>query len=936
MSPLFRSLHRAFERHAHPRRVAILLVIFLAAAAGALAQTGTLTGRVTEEGTGTPLSGATIRILGSDATTRQSGAISRTDGTYTVRGITPGRYTVLVTYISYASFEKKDVEITAGGTVTVDAVLRPQVLGGNEIVVSASRRPEKETEAPASVSVISAREIQERPALTPIDHVRGVQGVDIVQSGLTQNNVVTRGFNNVFSGMLTTLTDNRTASVPSLRVNAYNFIPLVNEDIQQMEIIRGPASALYGPNASNGVLHIITRSPFSSAGTWLSLAGGERSVLQGMFRHAGTIGDNFGYKISGQYMSGDDWEFTDTAEVSARAAALAEPGVNPDTLKIGVRDNAIRRAGGELRLDYIPMEDMTAILAIGRNQAINNVDLTGVGAAQVKDWSYTYYQLRLLYKDLFVQGFFNQSDAGKTYLLRTGAPIVDRSNLFVAQAQHTYSLADDVARLTYGLDLQLTNPVTDSTINGSNEGKDGITEIGAYAQGDIKLIADLLNLVAAVRVDKHSSLSDPVLSPRAALVFSPIKDQTFRFTYNRAFSAPTTNELFMDIVAQTTPVFDVRASGVPETGFSFRFDPQGNPYMHSTLAPDPRAPLPIADVHLAWEGVKRLMKTSLPDSLHPFVDQIPAPPAGVVRPELRIVNPETGLFDPYDLRRLTSREPVEPTITSTLELGYKGTIAERISLSIDLYRSHYENFVGPLEVITPTVFMEQSSLQEYLRQILIQGGMTDSAAALQAAYFAPRVSGIPSFSSEFIGVPIGTVSAEQAADPTAVMLTFRNYGEITLYGYDIGLQVGITEEIGAGATVSYVDKNFIPDLDGISDLSLNAPKFKYALMAEYRSAEHGLAVNARFRHVDGFKINSGVYIGGVPGFSTFDLNIDYRIPFVEGLNFSLTAQNLLTWVEKKEPGATESSYESADGHAEFFGTAEIGRLVLGRLSYSFR
>ena len=130
MSPLFRSLHRAFERHAHPRRVAILLVIFLAAAAGALAQTGTLTGRVTEEGTGTPLSGATIRILGSDATTRQSGAISRTDGTYTVRGITPGRYTVLVTYISYASFEKKDVEITAGGTVTVDAVLRPQVLGG--------------------------------------------------------------------------------------------------------------------------------------------------------------------------------------------------------------------------------------------------------------------------------------------------------------------------------------------------------------------------------------------------------------------------------------------------------------------------------------------------------------------------------------------------------------------------------------------------------------------------------------------------------------------------------------------------------------------------------------------------------------------------------------------------------------------------------------
>jgi len=901
------------------------------------AQTGTLSGRITDAASGAPLAGATVRVLGNDATTRQSGAVSNAKGMYTVRGLRAGRYTVIVSFLSYASFERADVEIRAGETTTLDATLTQQALGTDEIIISASRRPEKATEAPTSVTVVTARQIEERPAMTPIDHIRGVDGIDIVQSGLTQNNVVARGFNNAFSGTLTTLTDNRIASVPSLRVNAYNFIPLVNEDIQQIEIIRGPGSALYGPNASNGVLHIITRSPFSSVGTWLSMAGGGRDVVQGMFRHAGTIGDRFGYKVSGQYMQGNDWAYTDTAEATARNEFLADPtnaGVDPDTLKIGMRDERIRRFAGEVRFDYMPFDDMTAIVAVGRNQAINNVDITGVGAAQVKNWSYTYYQTRILYKDLFAQAFFNQSDAGDTYLLRTGAPIVDRSSLFVAQLQHSYQ-AGESERLTYGTDLQITTPVTDSTITGRNEGDDGIVEYGVYLQSETKLIADLLALTAAARVDKHSRLHDPVFSPRGALVFTPLKDQTFRLTYNRAYTAPTTNDLFLDIVAARTPLFSVRASGVPESGFTFRFDTDGNPFMHSLLSSDPTRAIPIDDIAAVWDGVREVLKQNLPDSLHALVDQIPAPPPGAIKPDLRLLNPNTGLFDPFSRERIANRTPVEPTINSTIELGYKGIIAERIGLSVDLYRSHYTNFVGPLEVITPTVFMERTSLTQYLKEVFIAQGLSDSLATLQANFFAPQVAGIPAFNKDFIGVPLGTVSAEEATDPTAVMLTSRNYGEVTLYGYNIALKAGILEGLTVGGSVSYVDKNFIPNLDGVADLSLNAPKFKYTLDAEYRSAEYGLSVDARLRHVDGFRVNSGVYVGDVPGYSTIDLNIDYRVPFVDGLSATLTMQNLLTFVEQPQQGSDATSYEIEEGHVEFVGTPAIGRLVLGRLSYSF-
>ena len=133
-------------------------------------------------------------------------------------------------------------------------------------------------------------------------------------AGLGSSFVVVRGFNNVFSGNLLSLVDNRIASVPSLRVNAYSLIPTINEDIEQIEIVSGPGSALYGPNSANGVMHILTRScvakssPFTSQGTSVSIGGGERRFFTGSLRHAGVINETIGYKVTGNYNRGDDWQ----------------------------------------------------------------------------------------------------------------------------------------------------------------------------------------------------------------------------------------------------------------------------------------------------------------------------------------------------------------------------------------------------------------------------------------------------------------------------------------------------------------------------------------------------------------------------------------------------------------------------------------------------
>ena len=95
-------------------------------------------------------------------------------------------------------------------------------------------------EAPASVALVSASQIKDRVAPSVTEHLKSVRGVDVVNTGLGSAQVVVRGFNNVFSGTLLSLVDNRIARVPSLRLNAYTLIPTSSEDIDRLKWFRVP------------------------------------------------------------------------------------------------------------------------------------------------------------------------------------------------------------------------------------------------------------------------------------------------------------------------------------------------------------------------------------------------------------------------------------------------------------------------------------------------------------------------------------------------------------------------------------------------------------------------------------------------------------------------------------------------------------------------
>jgi outer membrane receptor protein involved in Fe transport len=861
--------------------------------------------------------------------------------------------------------------------------------------------------------------------------------VDVVNTGLGSSQVVVRGFNNVFSGSLLSLVDNRIARVPSLRVNAYSLIPTASEDIEQIEVVSGPGAALYGPNSANGVMHILTRSPFNSQGTTVSLGGGERSVLMGSLRHAGVFNEQIGYKLSGGYFRGNDWE-----EGRALADLEGEGAPDFDTYK----------ASGEFRVDYRPSDEMTAILASGFTQT-TGTELTGIGAGQTKNWTYGYVQGRFIYKDLFAQAFWNRSDAADTFLLRTGDDIIDNSDLYVGQIQHGYSLGER-QRFTYGVDLLLTRPDTEGTINGRHEDSDNINEIGAYLQSETQIIQQL-KFIAAARLDNHNHLSGLVFSPRAALAFQPNDEHNLRVTYNRAFSTPGTSNLFLDRLAARdafglgpalqpilgfSPTTDVWAQGVGgETGFTFRRDADGRPLFRSPFSPIAELPadthIPLDDpmfTNVMWsvgrgavmsgvqpvfeEAVKQtLQQTFSPQALPQVIAGLPpetiqgvatqalatlppqvlqglppefapllqpgaiaalppeqlqqivplvlqALPPQVVQglaaslaasteeqiltgfanliPEqvdgvkmvLRTLNPETAEFT--DVEDVNAVDPLKPTITQTYEFGYKGILMNKLAFSADVYHTRIKDFVGPLVVETPNVFLDAASLGAFLTQhftTMLSDPQNATLNQALLAFDAPAQGGngngsaVDELTKLFVAgtenngpafIPFGTVTPEEATDPTAVMLTYRNYGDISLNGLDCSLTYYLNPSWSLGGNYSFVSKDLFET--NLRDIALNAPKNKFGANVQYHNTNLGLAAGVRMNFVAGFPVNSGVYIGEVESYSTIDLNAGYDIPFGPSPRLSLTVQNVLNTM-----------------YQPFIGAPDIGRLSLVRLTQTF-
>jgi outer membrane receptor for ferrienterochelin and colicins len=875
------------------RRALAVGLVFVAAVTEAAAQTAVVRGTVRDSTTGEPLS--LVRV---ELTIGAARSVANTDerGRFLIRGVPPGSASIRVTRIGYRPGGFVRV-VAAADTLDLSIALGAAGVPLDPVVISASRTEETAIDAPAAVSVVGREAIEQAATLAPVELMRDAPGVDFASKGLIQRTISVRGEASVNSGALLMFTDYRYAALPSVSFNIPYLVAAGSEDLDRIELVRGPASALYGPGAPRGILHFLTRSPFEGRGGAVALTAGSRSSVGGDFRVAERLGKRVALKLSGSYLQGNDWEYTDPQEQQARDAAIAA-GADPDTLLIGARDFDLGRAAGEARLDWRPDDRTELVTTAGAAQALSAVDQTPFGGIQGQDWRYSFGQVRLRRDRLSANVFYNWSAAGGSYQLRTGTPLVDDSRVLVAQLQHGATAGP--VDLLYGADARWTDPRTGGTIHGANEDDDQTAEVGAYVHAQWQL-STRLEATGALRLDYHDAIDDAALSPRLAVVYKPTPTQALRASYNRAFSSPDANDLFLDIVAGTFTLpgtdlgYAVRGTGVTKEGFHFRRDCQGQLCMRSPFAFAigglPSQYLP-ADATVLWPAVVAYAQSQGID-----LSAIPAPngsQVGTRLARLDLTSP-SGDFVDVDPTEVIDIEGRGRTTTDALEAGYRGFVADRVGLTADLWVTRVSDVGGAQFVATPSVFFDEESLAAYLG-----GYMPADEAAELAAIIAQ--------------VPAGTISPQETPHPVDLLAVGPLGGAYTLWGVDVGVDVALTRELTVGGTFSWMSADTIPNIEVLGVAYLNASRNKASARLEYQHRALGLGAGVRGRYVRSFPVNNGVYAGTVDAYAVMDLTAGAVLPWWRAAAVTLTVQNLLD-----------------ARHTEIVGAPELGRFFLMRL-----
>lgn len=513
----------------------------LAFPAQARAQQGSVTGTVTGPDAGA-LPNAEVQVVGT-----RLGTLTDRDGTFRLEGVPAGTHRLRVRQVGYSTRVVEGVQVRADEVTRVEVVLEQAPYEMGELVVSATRRPERITEAPATVTQISSEEIQATAGNSYSGALREVPGLTYTQVGVASASVNARGFNTSFNNRMLNMIDGRVGILPESGLPVGQFTTIPKVDLASVEVLVGPGASLYGQNASNGVVTLESKDPREYPGTTVEMTGGSRSYFDFQLRHAGTFGDGeFGYKFAGERLVVDDFR---NQLVYAAQDGTAVPEVPVDwTNRVSRAEGAFVWYPGDARLEF----------AGGWSQT-DGVGQTNVGRNQLQDWTYDFQQIRFSNPNWYATVYRTESLSKETFALNQftlnqrafpGLPedSVERlsdfpseSQLYAAEVQNNFRIEPLLNTLvTWGGQYRydevsskeqwLTDRVTGEPI--------GIDQGGAYVQTETPLTPEL-SVILGTRWDDHQDYESQ-WSPQAALTFDVGEDQTIRASWRKAYKPPTT------------------------------------------------------------------------------------------------------------------------------------------------------------------------------------------------------------------------------------------------------------------------------------------------------------------------------------------------------------------------------------------------------------
>ncbi len=517
----------------------VLLMLLLLMRMNTLAQgNGTIKGRVTDESEGGPLASVNILLKGTSI-----GTTTDEEGNFIISNVPHGEYVVIARIVGHSTKETPQVEVQQGTTIVNIQLRDESVQAGEMVVYGASMRSERLAEAPAAVSIIEAAEIQLNAVSGQLPKLLETQpGVDIVQSGLNDFNINTRGFNSSLNRRLLVLLDGRDLAIAFLGAQEWNGLSIPVEDLGRMELVRGPASALYGANAFNGVINIQTPSPKSIPGTKVTIAGGDQSSARIDARHAAVSGP-WGYKVNVGRFQGDTWSVN---RQNLRFEYSGFSILNNEEAQLKTR--RVASTYGSARVDYEFEGGGNSTAEGGITQVEGEIFVTGIGRVQVpkalKPWGRVSYSNTNFYAQVWTAG---RSSSVPMLSLSAGLPLDEHSLITQGDFQYRSSIFDEHLFFIGGVSARYQTVDTKGTLMLSPR-KDNAS--GVYAQLEYAP-TEQWKFVGATRWDR-SSLHDDQISPKVAVVWSPTRSHSIRATYNQAFQAPNLSELYLFVLRTAT------------------------------------------------------------------------------------------------------------------------------------------------------------------------------------------------------------------------------------------------------------------------------------------------------------------------------------------------------------------------------------------------
>jgi iron complex outermembrane receptor protein len=337
-----------------------------------------VSGKVTDAANGESLAGVNIIVKG-----KVVGTVTDTNGSFSLKISDAPPITLVVSLVGYRSFE---ASVTNANTTGLEIKLEEQTILGQEIVISASRYEESILESPVSIEKMDILEVQSTPADNYYKGLANLKGVDVTTSSINFQILNTRGFGSTGNTRFVQLTDGMDTQAPALNFPIGNLNGPSELDVESVELIPGASSALYGPNAFNGIVLVNSKNPFEYQGvSAMAKVGfnhigsnadfnGPSPVWEGAFRFAKSFNNKFAFKANVAYMKAEDWHGTDSYD--------READRQPEGISYNTGADRLHYMGDEagINMAIFPFSSSWRTFASSSNPYYNNIFEPGLTA----------------------------------------------------------------------------------------------------------------------------------------------------------------------------------------------------------------------------------------------------------------------------------------------------------------------------------------------------------------------------------------------------------------------------------------------------------------------------------------------------------------------------------------------------------------------------